>query len=166
MTEVCDALCDNLLTCDESLIHRVTPGLMALCITKLKSGKSDGNKGFTSDHLNNSGTRLCILTSLLFKSILFHGYPPHELLLSTIVSIPKDIKSSLSSADNYRGISLSILLQRCLIMLLFKYLAAVCKLPICNLLIKQNILQHYAPWFILILCITKLIMVVTCIAVC
>ena len=43
----------------------------------------------------------------------------------------------------------SILLQRCLIMLLLNYLAAVFKLPICNLLINQNILQHYAPWFIL-----------------
>ena len=106
MTEVCDALHDNLLTCDESLIHRVTPDIMALCISKLKSGKSDGNKGFTSDDLHNSGKRLNILLSLLFKSILFHGYSPHELLLSTIVSIPKDVKSSLSSADNYRGISL------------------------------------------------------------
>ena len=44
--------------------------------------------------------------SLLFNSILFNGYSPRELLLSTIVSIPKDVKSSLSSADNYRGISL------------------------------------------------------------
>ena len=79
---------------------------MALCITKLKSGKGDGNKGFTSDHLHYSGKRLHILLSLLFKSISFHGYSPNELLLSTIISIPKDVKSSLSSADNYRGISL------------------------------------------------------------
>ena len=106
MTEVCEALHDNLLTCDESLIHRVTSGIMALCITKLKSGKSDRNKGFTSDHLHNSGKRLHILLSLLFTSILFYRYSPHELLLSTIVSIPKDVKSTLSPADNYRGISL------------------------------------------------------------
>ena len=67
MTEVCDALHDNLLTYDESLIHRVTPDIMVLCISMLKSGKSDGNKGFTSDHLHNSGKRLHILLSLLFK---------------------------------------------------------------------------------------------------
>ena len=48
------------------------------------SGKTDGNKGFKSDHLHNSGKRLHILLSLLFKSILFHGFSPHELLLSTI----------------------------------------------------------------------------------
>ena len=105
MTEVCNALHDNLLTCDEYLIHRVTPDIMASCI-KLKSGKSNGKKCFTSNHLLNSGKRLHILLTLLFKSILFHGYSPRKLLLSTIVSIPKDVKSSLSSADNYRGISL------------------------------------------------------------
>ena len=136
MTEVCDALHDNLLTCGESLIHRVT--LVILSNYSGQSGKSDGNKDFTSDHLHNSGKRLHILLSLLFKSILFHEYSPHELLLSTIVSIPKDVKSSLSSADNYRGISLfnSFLLQRCLIMLLLNYLAAVFKPQ----LINKNIL--------------------------
>ena len=34
-------------------------------------------------------------------------------------------------------------------MLLLNYLAAVFKLPLCSLLIKRNILQHYAPWFTL-----------------
>ena len=46
--KVCDALHDNLLT-------------VTLCISKLKSGKRDGNRGFTSDHLLNSGKRLHIL---------------------------------------------------------------------------------------------------------
>ena len=72
MTEDRDALHDNLLTCDESLIHGLKSDIMVLCISKLKSGKSDGNRGFTSDHLLNSGKRLHILLSLLFKSILFH----------------------------------------------------------------------------------------------
>ena len=35
-----------------------------------------------------------------------HGYNPNQLLQCVIVSIPKDIRRSLSSADNYRGISL------------------------------------------------------------
>ena len=39
MTEVRDALHDNLLTCDESLIHRVTPDIIDLWISKLKSCK-------------------------------------------------------------------------------------------------------------------------------
>ena len=35
-----------------------------------------------------------------------HGYNPRELLLSLIISIPKDMKSSLRDSNNYRGISL------------------------------------------------------------
>ena len=46
------------------------------------------------------------LLSMLFKSMLSHGYNANDLVFSPIVYIPKDIHSSLSSSDNYRGISL------------------------------------------------------------
>ena len=54
------------------------------------------------------GKRLHILLSMLFKSMLIHGYNANDLALSSIISIPKDIRSSLSSSDNYRGIYLFI----------------------------------------------------------
>ena len=38
--------------------------------------------------------------------MLQHGYNAKDFILSSIISIPKDIKSSLSSSTNYRGISL------------------------------------------------------------
>ena len=38
--------------------------------------------------------------------MISHGYTPPVPLKSTIVSIPKDNKASLSDCDNYRGISL------------------------------------------------------------
>ena len=38
--------------------------------------------------------------------MLVHGYNPSDLLLSTIISISKDLMGSLSKSDNYRGISL------------------------------------------------------------
>ena len=38
--------------------------------------------------------------------MLIHGYNANDLVLSSIISISKDIHSSLSSCDNYRGISL------------------------------------------------------------
>ena len=44
--------------------------------------------------------------SLLFNSMLVHGYTPDALLKSTIISIPKDSAASLIRSDNYRGISL------------------------------------------------------------
>ena len=84
----------------------VTSDIVAQCIKRLKRSKGDGNYGFKSDQLINGSKRLHILLSKLFKSMLIHGYNANDLVLSSIISIPKDIRSSLSSNDNYRGISL------------------------------------------------------------
>ena len=65
-----------------------------------------------SEYLTKSGTghyvsiRLHILLTMLFRSMSIHGYNANDLVLSSIISIPKDKRSSLSSSDNYRGISL------------------------------------------------------------
>ena len=48
-----------------------------------------------------------VILCLMFNSMLTHGYTPDDLLLSTIISIPKDSRGSMSSSDNYRGISMS-----------------------------------------------------------
>ena len=85
----------------------VTLDLIKRCISKLKSGKGDDNESFTSDHLINSCNRLHSVLALLFRSIIYHGHYRDNLLKSTIISIPKDAKASLSNVDNYRGISLS-----------------------------------------------------------
>ena len=38
--------------------------------------------------------------------MLLHGYNAKDLLTSSIISIPKDLKASLCDSNNYRGISL------------------------------------------------------------
>ena len=96
-----------LRSANTSSLDLVTPDLIKRCISKLKSGKGDGNESFTSDHLINSCNRLHSVLALLFRSIIYHGHYPDNLLKSTIISIPKDAKASLSNVDNYRGISLS-----------------------------------------------------------
>ncbi len=106
MSELYANVRSKVLECDLSILHDVTPCLIQRCIKKLKSGKGDGGEGFKSDHLINSCTRLHVLLSILFRSIVMHGYSPRNLLVSTIVSIPKDSKASLCNQDNYRGISL------------------------------------------------------------
>ena len=40
------------------------------------------------------------------RILCLHGYNPSDLLLLTIISIPNDLKGSLSKSDNYRDISL------------------------------------------------------------
>ena len=56
---------------------------------EMQSSKSDGNYGFKSDYLINGGKRLHILLSMLFKSMLIHGYNANDLGSSFIISIPK-----------------------------------------------------------------------------
>ena len=84
----------------------MTSDIVAQCTKRLKRSKGDGNYSFKSGHLINGSKRLHILLSMLFRSMLIHGYNANDLVLSSIISIPKDIRSSLSSSDNYRGISL------------------------------------------------------------
>ena len=84
----------------------ITPDIIRICISKLKAGKDDGDIGFKSDHIINGTYRLYVLLSLLYNWMFYHGHTPSDLLKSTIVSIPKDNKKSLSGSDNYRGISL------------------------------------------------------------
>ena len=44
--------------------------------------------------------------SLLFQSMLFHGFVPKGLLTSTIVPIPMGNRKSMNVSENYRGIAL------------------------------------------------------------
>ena len=84
----------------------ITPTIIRQALRKLKPEKGDGDRGFKSDHLLHSTHRFHVLLCLLFNTILVHGYTPDDLLNSSIISIPKDGTVSLTTSDNYRGISL------------------------------------------------------------
>ena len=83
-----------------------TPDLIHKSILQFKKSKDDGNVGFKSDHLINGGHCLHVFLYILFNVMITHGYNARDLRISSMLSIPKDMKSSLTSSDNYRGISL------------------------------------------------------------
>ena len=89
------------------LDNRVNFDIIQRCIKKLKPHKYDGNYGFKSDHLINGSNKLFIMLSIMLNAMLTHGFNPEDILISTIISIPKDNRGSMNSSDNYRGISLS-----------------------------------------------------------
>ena len=97
---------DDIIHCYNVRDIIITPAHINTCISQLKNNKSDGHTGFNSNHLINGSIRVNVLLSLLFKAMLTHGHYPTELLKSTIIYIPKDTTASLSTSDNYRGISL------------------------------------------------------------
>ena len=89
------------------LDNRVNFDIIQRCIKKLKPHKDDGNYGFKSDHLINGSNKQFIMLSIMFNVMLTHGFNPEDLLLSTIISIPKNNRGSINTSDNYSGISLS-----------------------------------------------------------
>ncbi len=103
------------LICDHdnsNCCHNVTVNDILSGVRHLKPGKHDGNKGHFSNHLLNGSARLHVYISLLFDSMLSHGFVPSDFLLSTLIPIPKNKRKSLNMSDNYRAIALSSILGK------------------------------------------------------
>ena len=61
-------------------------------IVFMKSNKHDGGVGHYSDHIIQGTRRLHVYLSLLFTSMISHGFPPLGMCISTLVPIPKKTK--------------------------------------------------------------------------
>ena len=91
---------------DQDQVSVVTVQNVKDAVSALKTRKSDGMLGLHTDHIINAPVSCYVILSLLFSSMLVHGYVPDELLRSTIVPIPKNNLGNLCSSENYRGIAL------------------------------------------------------------
>ena len=87
----------------ESVIFSVED--VGRAIRALKPGKSDG-RALLSDNLVHGGAALHEHLTLLLNIMFSHGYVPEALLVSTFISIPKNLKASLNNSNNYRSIAL------------------------------------------------------------
>ena len=92
LSNIKNTLVERLLPSEVSNLDHVTPELICHCIGKLKPGKGDGSEGLRSDHLINAGKSLNVLLSLLSRAIVIHGNYPRNLLVSTVISIPNNLK--------------------------------------------------------------------------
>ena len=81
-------------------------------LAKLKSGKSDGDKGLISDHILYASQLYYDQLTMMVTAIFMHGHQPKYLVQSTITSIPKDNKGDLCDDNNYRGITLTSCLAK------------------------------------------------------
>ena len=75
-----DVLANNI-----SFDTRITPDIVSFCVGKLKPYKDDGKYGFKSDHLINGTNKLFTVLSIMFNTMLTHGFNPDDLLRSTII---------------------------------------------------------------------------------
>ena len=91
----------------EEILPNISTDLLDEAIKLLKQDKSDGDKGLWSTLVIETPDSWRKLLASLIECMIVHGHYASELLLSTIVSMPKDIqKGSVCDSDNYRGIAL------------------------------------------------------------
>ena len=90
-------------TVNESITHThsVTPDMVESAINKIKHSKSDCTDGMLPDNLTNGTLKLNMYISVFFSSMLIHGVVPGDLLLSTLVPIPKNKRGSKTDSNNY-----------------------------------------------------------------
>ena len=94
--------------------HYVTKEQIKLALKKLKCNKSDEIFDISSNNLINGTDKLNDYISKLFNMFLTHGFSTHKFNRSIIVPLPKNNKKSLCTSDNYRGISLNVVLCKLL----------------------------------------------------
>ena len=90
---------------------------VCLAVQLLKHNKSDGNNQL-SDGIINGCHRLFVYLNMLYNLMLKHGYAPEDMLMYTVVPIPKNKKKSLNDSNNYRGIALSSIIGKVLELLI------------------------------------------------
>ena len=105
---------------EENVYVNITPNDVKIAIGCLKGGKSDGDAGLDSDHLIYGTEKLYSILCILINCSFRHSYMAECLKVSTIVSIPKDYRSSLINSDNYRGICLCSSISKLFDIIMFK----------------------------------------------
>ena len=113
MDELLQNIDDNIAAVCESghckcnLHHHINADEVTFAVNLLKYNKNDGHGQLSTNHIKYGSRRLFVLISLLFSSMLKHGYIPNDMLRCTVMPIPKNNRKSLNESSNYRGIALN-----------------------------------------------------------
>lgn len=94
--------------------HSITRVDVSSAVKRLKPNRSDGMGQCLSNNFLQGSELFFQCLARLFNSLVLHGVAPDELLMSTLVPIPKDKRKSLSSSSNYRAIALSSIVGKVL----------------------------------------------------
>ena len=74
----------------ELYFERYTPSNVIDAIRSLKNGKSAGSDDIYGEHLKYSHDKISILLSMLFNSMMIHGYRPPSAMDTILIPIIKD----------------------------------------------------------------------------
>ena len=76
-------------------------------VNRLKLGKAPGFDGIVKEHIVHAHPSIFVHLQLLFNMVYVHGYVPEDFDRGLTVPVPKDKLGDLTSAQNYRPITLS-----------------------------------------------------------
>ncbi len=107
--------------------HVITPFDVSGAVSKMKLYKGDAQFELFSNNLIHGCDELFEHLSILFNSMLHHGYTPVAMNLSSLIPIPKSNKKSISDSNNYRAIAIGSVIGKVLDnIILFKNLDKLC----------------------------------------
>ena len=92
----------------------VTKEDLTNAIKYISSGKADGNLGLFSDHVIQGDDMLYDYLTLLYNGMVIHGCSPSDMIVGTMIPIPKNKRLNASISDNFRGICLQSVLCKLL----------------------------------------------------
>ena len=74
----------------ENVAYNISVDEVTEGVQRLKLVKSDGEEGLNSNHIIHGPKIFFVLLTLMFNSVLVHGFSPDSMLVGTMVPIPKD----------------------------------------------------------------------------
>ncbi len=81
---------------------------------RLKKDKYDGGAGLWSNHVLYSPDVFNVHLYMLATAMTVHGYNAEDLLIGTMISLPKSRKANICDSNNYRGICLCYCINKLL----------------------------------------------------
>ena len=94
--------------------HLISSSDVLRAITKLKTDKVNDNGLVYSNNFIHGTDMMNLYLSILYTSMVFHGFCPPSFICANIIPIPKGSKVNLSNSDKYRSIAISSLLGKIL----------------------------------------------------
>ena len=81
-------------------------------VKDLKKGSSCGLDHLSAEHFKYADSKLYVLLSLVFNTMLIHAHLPHKFMSTLIVPILKNKKGCITDSDNYRPIAIATIASK------------------------------------------------------
>ena len=117
--------------------------LIALCVAKLKTGKSPRIDGLTCEHLTHCHPVIYSILAKLFNMMTVYSYVPSAFGVGITIPIPKeDSTRGPQKIESFRGITLSPVMSKALNMASCITMANACIHQITNLASRAKLDVH------------------------